>query len=363
MKRYISFIAVCLSVLTLPAQEVVKVQVGDNQNYGITYAIPSTAVRIKAEASCTIIKAGIFAPYAEKYLGLTDAPMEDQTEWTVTSVEMIPYTQADSSRTFHVKFNEKELPPTIYLGEQGQLLAINKEPQAKAYVDTPKEFPSDEAVTKKVIHATNVMNEELLKAGSKSKQAEIAARQIFRIRESRMNLLTGDVDNLPADGLSFQLVLDNLEAQEAAYMELFTGVKTVSTASREYIYRPSAEEKKVLFRFSRHFGFVDADDLSGEPYYLTLHITDDKRRVPVKYDAKGKALPQATGVAYVVPGKAQLSISIKGTIVQQDEWIMSQFGHIEHLPANQFTNKKAPAAAWFDSKTGALELFNLSTVK
>lgn len=354
-KQLLCYILACLGISTLSAQEVVRVSVGDNQNYGITYTAPALRVKVKVSARCTTIKAGIFAPYAEKYLGLTDVPMEDQVAWEVASYELETETVADTSRTFHINFSDKVLPPTFYLGPQGQLLGINRAPEIVSVEETPMEVPAE---PKAEMHAANVMNEELLKAGSRSKQAEIAARQIFRIRESRLNLLTGDVDNLPADGASFQIVMDNLAAQEAAYMELFTGVKTTTSVFRQFIYLPTGEANSILFRFSRHFGFVDADDLSGEPYRLSVSITEDKRKVPVQLDAKGKPKPQATGIAYIVPGKAKVSLSYKGKELKSEEWSMSQFGHVEHLSSTQFTNKKAPSSALFDSQTGAIELFS-----
>lgn len=344
------------------AQEVIKVQVGDNQDYGITYCLPATGVHIHVEAECTITKAGIFAQYAEKYLGLTDAPLEDKVQWEVTSVDMQYYTEADTSRTFHINFSDKLPMPCFYLNSSNVLLGINKEPQ-KPKASKTVEDPAAEDAPLPELHAVNVMNEELLKAGSKAKQAEIAARQIFRIRESRMNLLTGDVDAMPSDGLSFQLILDNLKAQEAAYMELFTGVSTTTVSKRDFYLRPKRAETNILFRFSRHFGFVDADDMSGEPYKVTVDVTEDKRKVPVMLDAKGKPKPVNTGIAYAVPGRASVEVSFKGESLSRGEWTMGQFGHVEYLSSMQFTNKKMPSSALFDPETGAIKLLDSTVVK
>lgn len=353
-KELIAVFAFMPGILT--AQEVIKVQVGDNQDHGITYNLPATGVYIHTEAECTVFKAGVFAQYAEKYLGLTGVPLEDNVSWELLSVDMDYVTLPDTARTYHINFSDKMPMPTFYLGKSNLLLGINREPQ-KTKVKTPVEEPAAEDVIPE-LHAANVMNEELLKAGSKAKQAEIAARQIFRIRESRMNLLTGDVDAMPSDGLSFQLILDNLKAQEAAYMELFTGVSAKSVVKRQYYIKPDRSESKVLFRFSKHFGFVDADDMSGEPYKISVTVTDDKRHVPILKDAKGKPKPVNTGIAYTVPGRASVEVSFKGESLCKEEWTMGQFGHVEFLPSIQFVNKKAPCSALFDAETGAIQLFN-----
>lgn len=354
MKRHIAFFAFGLLIATLSAQQVTRVHVGDTQNYGITYSLPAALVRVTADATCTTVKAGVYAPYAEKYLGIKDAPMEDVVTWSITSVEAKIESEADTTRTFHVNFGEKVAAPTFYLAPGNLLVGINREPEVIGH-KCEKSVPAKADTP--TVHAIDVMNEELLKAGSKSKQAEIAARQIFRIRESRLNILTGDVDNLPADGASFQLVLENLAAQEAAYMELFTGTSSTTTVHRDFVCRPTAESDNVLFRFSRHFGFVAADDLSGEPYRISVTVTDDKRNVPVLTDAKGKVKPQASGVAYVVPGRAEVAVVHKGNRVAQGEWAMPQFGHVEFLSPMQFTDRKKPASALFDPLTGALQLF------
>lgn len=357
MKRYIAIIVTAFGFLSLSGQEATRVRVGDNQNNGITYNLPAISMHIQADAVCTAVKAGVFAQYAEKYLGLKDVPMEDAVSWKLENVSMVTEAVTDTARSYHVTFNEK-LPMPTFLLKNGRLSGVESAdyPLSTTPVIEETHVASEVAVPVKAVemHAANVMSEELLKAGSKSKQAEIAARQIFRIRESRLNLLTGDVDNLPADGASFQLVLDNLKAQEEAYMELFTGVVSTTTAHREYDYRPVGEGNSVLFRFSRHFGFVDADDLSGEAIKISVTITDDKRSVPVLLDAKGKPKPVATGIAYTVPGKARVALTFKGTALAQGEWEMGQFGHVEFLSSSLFTNKKAPASASFCPMTGAL---------
>lgn len=356
-KHSLLLISLVLASASMQAQDVVKVAVGDNQNQGITYTLPKTNIKIEATAVCTQIKAGVYAQYAEKYLGLTDVCLEDQTIWSLSSVEMSPVSVPDASRTFHIVFTEKGQLPTFYLSAEGCLLGVNQEPASVAQADVIETEPVEQ---KKKLTMFNVMSEELLKAGSKAKQAEIAARQIYRIRESRLNLLTGEVDNLPADGASFQLVLDNLNSQEEAYMELFTGEKTVSEIRRTFTYEVADEDAgTVMFRFSKHYGFIDADDLSGEPYNMTLSLLEDNRMPDAPtVDAKGKKIPAPTGIAYCVPGKARVTLLHKTTVLSQLEVYMGQFGHTERLDRAHFLNKKAPASALFNAATGAVQFYS-----
>ena len=263
-----------------------------------------------------------------------------------------PVVVKDTARWFRVTFASRTSLPTFYLTGDGFLWGINREPSTQA--DTVTEAPVAPK-DKKALSAVSVMSEELLKAGSRAKQAEIAARAIFRIRESRLNLLTGEVDNLPADGASFQLVLDNLEAQEAAYMEMFTGVSVVKEETHCITSVPNdAVKDQILFRFSTHYGFVDVDDLSGEPFRLSVSLLEDNRTKASSADAKSRKKESTKGVAYCIPGKARVSLSSKGQVLAQGDWQMAQFGRVEYLPSTFFSNKKAPASALFSPQTGGL---------
>ena len=351
------FLGIVLAMAVAPvlhAQSVQKVSIGDNQNYGITYTLPMTAVQLKVKATMTKTEAGVFAPYAEKYLGLTDVALADQTQWELNSISLELAALPDTSKTFHVNFSEKGALPQFYLSDNGSLLSINREPEVN---ETPLVQPDLSAKPKLTLKATDVLSEEILKAGSKAKQAELTAREIFSIRESKRNLLKGDVDNMPADGASFQIMIDNLNAQEDALLSLFEGVSTVSNVERTFEYVPTDNvTNEVLFRFSSYEGFVAADDLLGEPYYVSVSIIDDNRMTaPVVADGKKK--PATNGIAFNVPGKASVKVSFNGETIIETTAQMGQFGHVEQLPAAQFNDKKKVTSAVFTPLTGSIKLY------
>ena len=353
-KHFYILVLSLLSTVCLNAQTVNQVQIGDNQTYGITYSLPMSEVHLSVKATCTRTKAGIFAQYAEKFLAITDAQQEDSEVWEVANITMTTQAVPDSSRTFHISCPEKAYLPSFYLTERGMLWSVNREPERPAVASAGNESAPSEAEPASKLQSVNVLNEEFLKAGSKAKQAEIAARQIYRIRESRMDLLTGDVDNLPADEGSYRLVLANLDSQEKAYLELFTGVTTSEVVVKEYAYSPKEEDTEILFRFSSRFGFVDADDLSGEPYNIKVSVLEDNRYVPVQLNVKAKVY---NGLAYCVPGKASVSLLHGLDCLISGEYSMGQFGHVEFLPSSQFTDKKRPCSAQFNPQTGSIQIF------
>lgn len=355
MKKYFLSFALAAACMPLAAQFTQQVRGGNIQDAGITYMLPKNVLGIRVDAACTTLKAGPLAQFAEKYLGITDAPQEDATVWQITGIEVQNLAVADTSKMFHVSTAAAAQVPAIHLTDDGLLKSINCEVGGTVAAEVADGTP---AAAKSALHAVNVMNEELLRAGSKNKQAEIAARQIFRIREGRQNLLTGDVDNYPADGASFQLVLDNLEAQEKALLELFLGVRHTTTEQRVLNYEPKRQAAdEILFRFSRHYGFVQDDDLVGEAYTMTIEVLEDNTSVPVQTDAKGRVKPAATGIAYNVPGKLRYSIARRGESLASGVVASAQLGHVERLSATQFTDKKSPAKASFDLLTGNIKFY------
>ena len=60
-------------------------------------------------------------------------------------------------------------------------------------------------------------------ASSTAKMAELVAKEIYNIRESKNALVRGQADNMPKDGAQLKLMLDNLEEQERAMTEMFSG--------------------------------------------------------------------------------------------------------------------------------------------
>ena len=75
--------------------------------------------------------------------------------------------------------------------------------------------------------------EDILEAKTLADEAALVAKHIFRLRETRMYLLSGEVEHAPADGTAMKLVLDELSKQEAQLTLLFTGKTTRSVAHKD----------------------------------------------------------------------------------------------------------------------------------
>ena len=323
-----------------------------SNGFGVTYSLPKTSLVVTAEVTEVTCKAGPYYKYAEKHLGVKDAVMSDHVYYELNKVYLQNKGIPDEENTYIVEFKPKTVAPFVYLTDDGLLCAINAD-------YTPTE--SVVAVAKRSAQAAEkalapaVMTEELLMAGSVTRQAEVAARQIYKLRESRMDILSGEADNMPPDGEAMKIVLQQLTDQEQALTALFVGEKRRKTTFHEAHIVPQQDDidREVLFRFSEKLGILDADDLGGTPICLTLHATDRAPALdPKEAEKKEKSMK---GIIYNVPGKADARIEMGDEQLYRGEVQVVQFGTHEALAPVMFEDRKAPIKILFYPETGAIK--------
>ena len=336
MKKLIILTGLLLSASAY-AQTEVTAGVTRGKDYGVTYALPKTAIDIEVKANKVTYTPGEFSKYADRYLRLTEE------YWELVSVKAKSVGIPDSDHTYFVKLKDKTVAPLIELTEDGIVKSINVPLSPK------KSAPIQPATTlRKKVNPRDFLTEEILMAGSTAKMAELVAKEIYNIRESKNALVRGQADNMPKDGEQLKIMLANLEEQEAAMTEMFSG--TLNKDERIFTIRLNPEKEmdnEVAFRFSRKLGIVANNDLAGEPVYITLK---NLKTVNVPEDDGKK---KVDGIAYNVPGKAQVTL-IEG----KKEWFngelpVTQFGTIEYLAPALF-NKKSTVQVTFNPATGGL---------
>jgi hypothetical protein len=333
---------------------VLKVNAIKSNNYGVQYFLPKTVLEINVEYSITKQKAGPYAKYAAKYLGLNEQAViqEDLAFYTLDKVNVSSFGESNKNESYLVEFKAKTTAPFVYLTEDGLICSINAE-YTNTPANEPKANPSNTIVTTPAINPQSVFTEEYLRAGSVGKMAEIAAKQIYRIRESRSDILTGEAGNAPKDGEALKIVLANLEAQEKVWMELFTGTSDTEKKFDQFLIDPVADlSKEVLFRFSKYLGIVEQDDLSGSPVYI--NIQDLKTKEPVEVGPKRKSM-EAKSIVYNVPGTASVEIFYGTKRMFKGEFSVTQFGTTQILATSLFVDKKTPVQVYFYPNTGAIK--------
>lgn len=317
---------------------------------GVTYCLPTTQIKVTVTANRHTYTPSEFCRYAERYLRLTDVSNSPEESWSIQDVSIEPVGVPDPSNMFTIRYSDKSTVQNVQLTPDGILLAIN----ATAAPATPQPHAT---VARKRLNPQDYMTEEIMMAGSTAKMAELTAKEIFAIRESKNALTRGQADFMPTDGEQLRIMLENLETQEQALTLLFTGVVEDETHTYTMVLQPDKPVKQqVLMRLSNKLGVVDASNLAGSPVFLDIENlnpapeTDAPQDNSVKF---AKNLKKPTSLYYRVPGKASIRI-YDGRKTYLDESIpVSQFGSVEVLSSTIFSKGAAPKIV-FDSTTGAI---------
>lgn len=311
---------------------------------GVNYILPKTGVKAEVTAMKVTYTPGEFAKYADRYLHMSGVVQESTTNWTVLSLDVYQEGVPDTTKMFTVKLKDKTIAPMAQLSKSGLLLAINTNQEI------PERTVNVPAATNHKLDSKKYLTEEILSAISLAKMAELTAQEILDIRESKNAIRRGQADNMPKDGASLKIVLDELDAQEEALTQLFAGYSDTTYMSKTFEYTPSADvEKDVMFRFSSRLGFCDADDLAGAPYYISVK---DMHTVIIP-DEKEAAKRKIVGLVYNMPSLARVTVSTMSSTLYSKELPFAQFGTMDVLAPALF-NKGATTKLTLHPATGGI---------
>lgn len=348
----IGAIAMCMS-MNITAQTTQKLTATKASEYGIIYSLPTTVVDITIETETTTKKPGEFYRYAKKFLNTDDAIAQESQSTILKSITITPRGVANKDQQYLMQF-KAGTTPFLIINNENMPLAINTDklpeikevtlPKAVAAAPTPLETEA----------AQQVISGEIAQSQSSAKRAELAAAQLYAIRQTRTDILNGDADQMPPDGKAWELVLNNLQAQESALIAMFKGTTQVSTSVETITYTPTeAVENAILARISATEGVIDATNLAGEPIYISVEVVE-KGELPVTEKGEPKTFPKG-GVAYNIPGKIAIKINYRGKTYGEDLFASAQHGVVFGLDPKMFSDKKAPSYLLFDPITGAIK--------
>ena len=306
------------------------------------YSLPKTEFCFELEIEKTTQKQGQFYQFSERYLATNKVITEDKIAYRLKSINVKQQAVPDPKRTYQIEVKAGNF---LTVDKSGLLCGVNipfkTESIEKLIVVNKKEADIEQKTLLP-------LSEEFLMAGSTAKLAEGAAKQIYRIRESRMTLLSGDMDQLPSDGKAFESMLKGLDKSEQDLTELFVGKQTIETMKHTIFLTPdSAFTKKVLFRLSALRGLVDATDLGGSPYFISLKSDEIQVVAP---DPKSK--PEETSINTILPASTKVTITDGIKTYYNGVFFIPQFGVI--IPVSEKTFNLPKVKIKIDNLTGRL---------
>lgn len=350
--KYLIFSLLLLTFSCASAQKTVRVNAIKANDYGVIYSLPKTSFEITLLVKKSTYQRGDFYPYAQRYLGVDNPITENRVAYTLEKVDVANKGIPDKENTYMVEFRGRTVEPYVYLREDGLIVTINAEPEE----ETPNQLTVPQG-TQATLNPRRYFSQETLMAGSTAKQAELVARQIFELRRSRNDILSGEAESMPPDGNAYRVVMEEIDTQEKALTALFSG--NIETEYFTVIYTLIPDQAdiqdRIIARFSEKLGPLDADNLAGEPLVLTL--TNKTPAVPMQLserDLKRLENKLSEGIVYNVPGKADLLIEFRNQALFNREVDVVQFGSQDVLVKRMFENQKQPVRVYFYPELGAI---------
>lgn len=342
MKKGIIVALGMLACMNASAQDFGSYTPGEGE--GIVYFLPKTALEVNVIATKVTYTPGEFCRYANRYMRMDGISTQPETYWEIKQIDVRSIGVPDSTKAYIIKLKDKNVASNVELTNTGIVKAINTTAPAEGETNSYQ-------LDKPEVHenARKYMTEDMLMAGSTAKMAELAAKEIYNIRDSKNQILRGQADAMPKDGASMKLVITNLDKQEKAMMEMFTG--TTDREDKLFTFRITPENgmnNKVAARFSRLLGVLGEKDLSGNPIYISINATSPVPVTPT--DDKKK---KAKGVIYNIPGKGSVTVSYQGKTMFSGELPVTQFGYTEILTDGLF-DKKINTRVIFNPATGGI---------
>lgn len=347
MKKVILAFALISSFCAANAGDVEIYTPGEGE--GIAYFLPKTALEFNIIATKINYTPGDFCQYANRYLRLNNITSEPSEYWEIKSIEMVPVGVPDSTKAYIIKLNDKNVTSNIELTENGIVKAINT-------ISPNEKYPEYKLEKSPVMeNPRNYMTEEILASGSTAKMAELTAKEIYNIRESKNLIIRGQADTMPKDGASLKLIIDNLDKQEDALMSMFKGNFRKEDKLFKFRIVPEGNiNNDVLFRFSKKLGILTTDNLAGEPIYINVENTSPIQTMNTE-EEKNKKKKKLKGVLYNIPGKANVTVTYKGKKLLESNYTpFAQFGNTEVLVDDLF-NKKVNTRVIFNTTTGGIQ--------
>ncbi len=321
----------------------------------IVYSLPMTALNIRVEATRETFVAGPYARFAQKYLGV-QAREESGDTYRITSVELIPYIEADpavnialnlgNSRNASANFLEMINQGLImwsdsYAGKSQKLKFPNLSDNATHLRSmTTSNLTSEQSTLYRTVQTASGMQRVAVQQSqvvekSPERRAEETAALIFKLRTKRMEIITGETD-ATFNGEALKAAVEEINRLENEYLDLFLGKTTTGTQTMSFDVVPRAGNEKqiyIAFRLSDTQGLLPSNNLSGRPVVLELTSDDIPSAVNIDITAgRGR-------VVYRKPSVMNVRILDGQTVLLQSRVPVYQLGNLLSFPLDIATGR------------------------
>jgi len=344
---------------------------------GFFYALPQTYIKVEIDVQKTEFKAGPYAEYASKYLGITDVTTADYSEYLILDAKLSTVPVPDPEHLYFVTVSDRISKDgktvMLMLAESGlaiDVLGTLQEKSQKAlssltldYKDGARDLfryyasanlvEQFDTIIRKVVVDTATIEKVYLDRRWVEKRGEQkaadAANEINKIRTARYNLLSG-FHEVSWDAGAIVYMDEQLKKLEDEYLSLFMGIAQKKIFRYTFHVKPESDEsKKVLpvFVFSERSGIKEASASGGDKIGLKIERTADYGPIQSGVKKRNEIARDSQGFYYRLPVVSKVTLEISNDLKVEAMFPISQFGAVTYLPPNITTVQ-------FHESTGAI---------
>lgn len=324
---------------------------------GLVYSLPRTVLNIRVDATRRTVIPGPYAGYAQKYLGIPDAPQKRVDEWQIANIELLASVESDPTCLFAAYPGDQVKIDFLQLVKTGLIIPVNglntasftvknlkagggeniwfKDLSAEPFIAPEKatfytKVQQDSGFVKVPVQKNMIVEKNM------EERAKSAADFIFTLRKKRMEYLAFDADH-HLDGNGLRVVFDEIKRLEDEYLALFTGKTFTETATHYFTFTPTRAEGEtsILFRFNAAKGVLPPTDLSGGPILLQIEaekLPENLTQLSAKMGVE-KEKPILDMVYYRIPVATTIKLNDGKTELLNRRNIVYQYGPIVRMPA------------------------------
>ncbi|MCK4923211.1 MAG: DUF4831 family protein [Bacteroidales bacterium] len=319
----------------------------------IVYSLPKTVLRIDIEIEKETYIPGPYKQYARRLLGLENVIQDYSFQYKINTVDLQSFTEADPEMFFSVNVIEGSMEWDKYLSlaEHGFVLQ-----PGKAGINSIKSLKSSRDISgtsfqelsmkmnlteitdtlyKTIITDTMLIRLPVLTTAQQvrtlEQKATEAASNLFLIRENKFYTIT-NIDGDYPDGRAMEVMVNEMDKMEIAYLELFTGKVFKQKFTRSFIYSPESSEEIQNFRLCSFSSKKGLSNLKGG-YDITLELSP-LNIIPEIPPSKNAGSPELNfnKLLYRIPDVASLRIKLVDEVLYENRVSIYQFGSLLDIP-------------------------------
>lgn len=274
MKKIFAILAL-VGIATMGVAQNIKAGLYDKQGNAVVVEAEPIVVNVTLRVATEHFTPGVYARYAQKYLGKRATLSE------YSSLELV-----DAKLTLG---QAEELAPKVEQEPYALPLPLNR------------------------TSATAQTTEE---------QAAATADMIFSLRKHRLDLITGEAgENVFGAGL--KAALDEIARMEKECLDMFYGSKTIADQTHIFNIAIAPDKNEYLVcRFSDKAGVVEADDLSGSP--IVLKVETEKHKEYPQLQPLGPK--DKVSAEYIIVPQSKCSLIIGAELKGEVEFASPLYG-------------------------------------